>query len=116
MDHYRVTLPWNPNDDEEGTYCDTVQAANVDDAYRALAEDMAAHKDSECTTDEERANYIQALLDCGTGSADNVSDLLVSCIETVFGIRGNVCMDSLGKLLKDHQADYVQPYQAPRAA
>lgn len=52
---YRVTLPWDANDREEGDYCDTVWAKDEDAAVRSVATDMANASPEELSRKEYRA-------------------------------------------------------------
>ena len=56
---FEVTLEWNSSNSDEGDYSTNVWARDEEHAVRLLAEDMAHHKHSYCTTDEERERFIE---------------------------------------------------------
>lgn len=60
---FEVTLAWNYSNADEGDYQSNVWARDEDHAVRELAQEMAEHKHSYCTTDEERARFVQRKVD-----------------------------------------------------
>lgn len=74
MKLYRVTLDWQQNDPEQGDYCVNVWASDDDNAIRLVAEEMAAHEDSGCETDDERAAFVAArIAEAGPYGAEEVA-------------------------------------------
>lgn len=57
---YSVTLPWNPNDPDEGDYATTVWADSDQEARFAAAEEMADHSDAgRFDSAKQRQDYIE---------------------------------------------------------
>lgn len=113
---WNVMLPWawngNPND-EEGTYTTTVEGADEDEAKRRAAEEMADSGEKEFVDDEDRAKYIATRL-TGWGDVYPQQAQLRQDLASVFedelfpdGVRRNLNLEALGKLLAEHRAVLV---------
>ena len=60
---FKVTLPWNPSDSEEGDYCNWTWARSEEKAVRQIAQEMAEHRDSGTRTKREREEYVDLLVE-----------------------------------------------------
>lgn len=80
---FDVTLPWNPSDVSEGDYATSVSAENQDQAVRLVAEEMADSGAKVFDNDEEREDYIRALVDDGGEVVETVAALKYS-LEQLF--------------------------------
>lgn len=56
---FDVTLDWNSSNSDEGSYSSKVWGRDEDHAVRLLAEEMADHKHSYCSTDAERERFVE---------------------------------------------------------
>lgn len=75
---FNVTLDWEPGDDEQGDYATSVWAVDEDDAIRRVAEEMADSGEVEHDTNEERAAYIERVIEgAGQYAAERVQDALI---------------------------------------
>lgn len=72
---FSVSLPWNPSNEEEGTYTTRVWAVDGTDAQRQVAGEMAGHPDSGCKSSRERKQYVEVLM-------DSMVPVVVSCVPT----------------------------------
>ncbi|CAE6795334.1 hypothetical protein R70006_05046 [Paraburkholderia domus] len=62
LDLYNVTLDWEPGDEEQGDYATSAWARSEDEAIRRVAEEMANSNEVSFDTDEERAEYIERVI------------------------------------------------------
>jgi len=93
---YRVTLPWNDNNDEEGDYCDKAWARNPDHAIELIARDMANESASGCRTDAERDEFVaNAIASAGTYAAERVgANILSDCRELMVGAANEMSAEA----------------------
>jgi hypothetical protein len=56
---FRVTLDWNPNNSDEGTYSSSAWATGYDAAIYAVAEEMSQHPDAAAETQAQKECFVQ---------------------------------------------------------
>lgn len=98
---FEVTLDWNSSRSDEGDYSSNVWARDEDHAVRLLAEEMADHPDSYCTTDEDRKRFIERRVENASHHAAIrvASTVLTDCVDLLNGPTGEMTADAA--------ADYV---------
>lgn len=109
---FEVTLAWNSSNSEEGDYSDNVWARDEDHAVRLLAEEMADHKHSYCTTDEERARFVERKVENAASHAAIrvASNVMSDCEDLLKGPTGEMTAEAaadlatISAILKKHGA------------
>lgn len=93
---FEVTLDWNSSNSEEGDYSANVWARDEDHAVRLLAEEMADHKHSYCTTDEERARFVERRVENAASHAAIrvASSVLTDCADLLKGPTGEMTAEA----------------------
>lgn len=76
MKLYSVTLDWNPNNKEDGDYCDWIWAKDEDSAIRGIAEQMVdgdSAGDEDLTTAELRGRIDSIVAGARPYAAEDIS-------------------------------------------
>ncbi|WP_321945344.1 hypothetical protein [Paraburkholderia sp. J10-1] len=115
--YWEVSIRWNDNNSEEGTFTESVFADDDVQAQRLVAESMACSDDSEIDPDDEGefAEFVASALQ-RVDSVSEVGKSLPDDIESVFfdelfpdGQRRSINMNALAALLAEHRDRVLTP-------
>jgi hypothetical protein len=93
---FKVTLPWNSRDPEEGDYCDWTWAASGTDAIRQIADQMADDPIAGIKSEDEREEFIDRVVKgAGRYAAEIVKDEIIADVETLLkGENGSLVAEA----------------------
>lgn len=93
---FEVTLDWNSSRSDEGDYSSNVWARDEAHAISLLAEEMAEHPHSYCTTDEDRKRFVERRVENASNHAAIrvASNVLTDCVDMLNGPTGEMTADA----------------------
>jgi len=108
MEMYKVTVPWNPNNDEEGIYSNYVKANSDIEATLAVVQEMAESRKFD--SQEEKLEWINDLAQSGFVDVFSISAELRNGLQIMYGeflfpngVQLGLDLEALGKVLAENR-------------